>query len=53
MDDYTIDIGGIEHVVQLSDEDALARGLKSAPKVAAKATRPAANKARTADTKGA
>lgn len=29
MKEYTVDIGGIEHTLQLSDEDAKARGLTS------------------------
>lgn len=34
MQEYTVDIGGIEHTVQLSDEDAKARGLTPKSKAA-------------------
>lgn len=53
MREYTIDIGGLPHTVQLSDEDAKARGLYVDPKPAEVKQAPApANKARTARTKG-
>lgn len=50
MDEYVVVISGIEHTVQLPDDQAKAAGLerkkKVAPPVADKA-RPVANKART------
>lgn len=45
MREYTMEIGGIEHNVQLSDEEAERRGLRSEPKVATKAAKAPANKA--------
>lgn len=47
--EYVIEIGGLEHTVLLSEDDAKARGLTEP---AAKAKAPA-NKARTAANKGA
>lgn len=35
MNEYVIDINGIEHTIQLSDADAKARGLQPASKAAA------------------
>lgn len=49
MQEYAIDIDGIEHTVQLSDEDAKARGLKP---VATKEADAPKNKARTTTKKG-
>lgn len=51
---YEIQIGGLPHTVQLSDEDAKARGLYVEPKPAEAKQAPAPkNKARTAQaTKG-
>lgn len=46
MQEYVIEINGIEHTVQLSDEDAKARGLK-ADRSAEKAAPAPKNKART------
>lgn len=63
MKEYTINIGGLEHTVQLSDEDAKARGLTGGaktstaepidePSAPAEKEAPApANKARTAPSK--
>lgn len=46
MREYTMEIGGIEHNVQLSDEEAERRGLKSEPKApVTKAAKAPANKA--------
>lgn len=44
MQEYIVDIGGIDHTIQLSDEDAKARGLKP---IATKEAPPVQNKART------
>lgn len=49
MQEYTVDIGGLEHTVLLSDEDAKARGLK--PVETKEAVAPN-NKARTTTKKG-
>jgi len=52
---YEIQIGGLPHTVQLSDEDAKARGLvpvEAAPTPAVKQAPAPKNKARTAPTKG-
>ncbi|MBA3781015.1 MAG: hypothetical protein H0X12_04070 [Nocardioides sp.] len=43
MKEYILDIGGVEHTVQLSDEDAKTRGLKPVEEKAAPAPK---NKAR-------
>lgn len=48
MQEYVIDVDGIAHTVQLSDEDAKARGLKPQSKEAAAPK----NKARTTNKKG-
>lgn len=34
MQEYTVEIGGIEHTIQLTDEDAKARGLTAKSKAA-------------------
>lgn len=49
MKEYEVEIGGLAHTVQLSDEDAKARGLSS--RTQAKEADAPANKARTAATK--
>ena len=52
MQVYTIVIGGIEHTIQLSDEEAKARGLfKEKPATPAKQAPAPANKAREASNK--
>lgn len=43
MKEYTVEVAGIEHTVQLSDEDAKARGLKAVEQKSASAPK---NKAR-------
>lgn len=52
MREYSIDINGIPHTVQLSDEDAKARGLTASDAVATKQADAPKNKARAAQTKG-
>lgn len=49
MQEYVIDVNGIEHTVQMSDEDAKARGLKPVQTKEAAAPK---NKARTTTKKG-
>lgn len=50
MQEYVIEVNGMEHTLQLSDEDAKARGLKSSDQAGAKSgssknkSRPASNK---------
>ena len=50
MKEYKVEIGGLEHTIQLSDEDAGARGLTSSSTSTKQADAPA-NKSRTASTK--
>lgn len=52
MKQYRVMIAGIEHVVQLSDADAKARGLTASDEVKAKAAPAPKNKARTTANKG-
>lgn len=50
MKEYVVEIGGVEHTLQLSDEDAKARGLKAVePEV--KAAAAPKNKGRSASIK--
>lgn len=57
MREYTIQIGGMDHTVLLSDEDAKNRGLSASPDVKQQATdakqapEPPKNKARAASSK--
>lgn len=52
MREYEIEIAGLPHTVQLSDEDAKARGLSASDAVETKQAEAPKNKARAASTKG-
>jgi hypothetical protein len=49
MQEYTVSIGGLDHTIQLTDEDAEARGLK--PNSSTKEADAPQNKARTVATR--
>ncbi len=51
MKEYTVTISGIEHTVQLSEEDAKAQGLEKSSKAVDDKARTVVDKARTAPNK--
>jgi hypothetical protein len=55
MDEYTVEIGGIEHTIQLSEEDAkrlnASRVVVTVPAKVAEKSKTASNKARTVSDK--
>ena len=52
MKTYEVEINGVATTLQLSDEDAKARGLKASDEEKTKEAKAPANKARTAANKG-